>query len=310
MQWLECTVPCRGDVDELCEALSALGVDGMSVENEQDFREFLENNRAYWDYVDEELERRFAGVSRIKFWVSSDEAGRAVLSRVRRAGFDVETAVIADEDWENSWKQYYKPLPIGERLVVVPAWEETELNGRLPLRLDPGLIFGTGSHATTRMCLEALERLAAAGKRVLDLGCGSGILSIGALVLGCAQAVGCDIDPKAPEVAESNAALNGLGPDRFRVYAGDVLTDAHMRARLGTGYDIVLANIVSDVIIPLAPISRGFLAPGGDFVCSGIIEGRQAEVEAALKKAGYAVNGHFCQEEWHCFWCKADILPL
>ncbi len=304
MQWLECTVPGGTDPDEVCGRLAMAGVEGMSVEDEREFRDFLENNRAYWDYVDEELERRFTGLSRVKFWLSCDADGQAVLDRVRAAGFAPSTALIADEDWENNWKQYYKPLPIGERLVVVPAWEEVPGDGRLPLRLDPGLIFGTGSHPTTRMCLEALESLVTPEARVLDLGCGSGILSIGALVLGSREAVGCDIDPKAPDIAMDNAALNGIGPDRFRVFAGDVLSDEGMRRRLGAGFDIVLANIVADVILPLAPLSRRFLAPGGVFVTSGIIEGRQDEVEAALKKAGYAILGHDCQEEWHCFVCR------
>ena len=304
MEWIECTLPCPGDPEALCEALAELGVGGMSVENEEDFHNFLEQNRQYWDYVDEELERRFAGLSRVKFWLGDDEGGRAVLAAVRAAGYEPETARIRDEDWENNWTQYYKPLPIGEKLVVVPEWEAVPEDGRLPLRLDPGLIFGTGSHATTRMCLEALEDLSAPGKRVLDLGCGSGILAIGALVLGCADAVGCDIDPKAPEVALSNAALNGIGPDRFTVYAGDVIGDASLRVFLGTGYDIVLANIVADVIIPLAPLARACMAPGAALVVSGIIEGRQDEVKQALEQAGFAVTGHNCQEEWHCFRCE------
>ena len=310
LEWIECAVRCSGDTDSVCERLYALGVDGMSVEDEADFRSFLENNRAYWDYVDQELEQRFAGVSRVKFWLPNDDEGKKTLSAVRAAGFSPETALIADEDWENNWKQYYRPLPIGKKLMVIPAWEEAETDGRLPLRLDPGLIFGTGSHATTRMCLEALEGLAAPGKRVLDLGCGSGILAIGALILGCDSAMGCDIDPKAPDVAMENAALNGIGPDRFRVFAGDILTDPGMRAALGKGYEIVTANIVSDVIIPLAPLAVAFLAPGGAFLCSGIIDGREAEVEAALKKAGFTVSGHYSQEEWHCFLCRMDILPL
>ena len=254
--------------------------------------------------MDEALEESFSGVSCVKFWLSCDAEGEKVLAAVRAAGYSVETRVIADEDWENNWKQYYKPLPIGKKLVVVPAWEEQPADGRVALRLDPGLIFGTGSHATTRMCLEAMETLAAPDKRVLDLGCGSGILSIGALVLGCREAVGCDIDPKAPDVAMDNAALNGIGADRFRVCAGDILADRGMRAALGTNFDIVLANIVADVILPLAPLSREFLAPGGTFVTSGIIEGRQDEIEHALKKAGYSIEKHFCEEEWHCFVCS------
>ena len=304
MQWIECTIECAGDPEALCDELTALGVEGMSIEDERDFQSFLEENHAYWDYVDEELEQRFAGVSRVKFWLSDDEEGRALLARVRAAGHTVTETRIADEDWENNWKQYYKPLPIGERLVIVPAWEEAPSDGRLPLRLDPGLIFGTGSHATTRMCLEMLEGLSAPGKRVLDLGCGSGILAIGALLLGCAAAKGCDIDPKAPDVAESNAVLNGIGPDRFTVYAGDVLSDRGMRAALGAGYDLVLANIVADVIIPLAPLAREFLAPEGDFVCSGVIDGREDEVGSALVRAGFHVCRHLHEEEWHCFHCR------
>ena len=261
MQWLECTVPGGDDPEELCNALAELGVGGMSIENERDFHDFLENNRACWDYVDEALKESFSGVSCVKFWLSCDAEGEKVLAAVRAAGYSVETRVIADEDWENNWKQYYKPLPIGRELVVVPAWEEQPADGRVALRLDPGLIFGTGSHATTRMCLEAMETLAAPDKRVLDLGCGSGILSIGALVLGCREAVGCDIDPKAPDVAMDNAALNGIGADRFRVCAGDILADRGMRAALGTNFDIVLANIVADVILPLAPLSRDLSRP-------------------------------------------------
>ena len=304
MEWIECTINCGGDTDELCWALSELGVGGMSVENEEDFRNFLDNNHQYWDYVDEELEQRFAGVSRVKFWLSDDEEGNAVLAAVRAAGYEVGTTLIRDEDWENNWKEFYKPIPIGEKLVVVPEWEETPDDGRIPLRLDPGLIFGTGSHATTRMCLENLEELSAPGKRVLDLGCGSGILAIGALLLGCKEAVGCDIDPKAPDVALSNAALNGVGEDRFKVYAGDVLTDEGMRKFLGTGYDLVMANIVSDVIIPLAGIVRRFMKEGAELVVSGIIEGRQDEVVAALEENGFTITAGYCQEEWHCFRCK------
>ena len=146
MQWMECTVPAGQDPESVCDRLATCGVGGMSVEDEREFRDFLEQNRAYWDYVDRELEQRFAGLSRVKFWLSSDEEGAAVLAAVRNAGFAPEISLIADEDWENNWKQYYKPLPIGERLLVVPAWEEVSPEGRIPLRLDPGLIFGTGSH--------------------------------------------------------------------------------------------------------------------------------------------------------------------
>ncbi|MBQ3262465.1 MAG: 50S ribosomal protein L11 methyltransferase [Oscillospiraceae bacterium] len=307
MQWIEVSVPAvSGEIDALCEQLAALGAGGMVVEDEQDFQNFLETNHQYWDYVDEALENQFKGVSRVKFYLADDEDGRALLDSIRSSlGRELTTASVQDSDWENNWRQYYEPIEVGETLVVVPEWLEAPEDGRVPLRLDPGLIFGTGSHATTKMCLAALDNYASAGKTVLDLGCGSGILAIGALLLGCERAAGCDIDPKAPEVAEANAALNGIGKDRFTVYAGDVLTDAGMRKHLGEGYDIVTANIVADVIIPLAGIVRPFLKADGVFLTSGIIEGRQDEVRSALEKNGFVIVNHRCEEEWHCFECRA-----
>ena len=236
MRWIElCLDTPREEIDARCEELTALGAGGFVIENEEDFREFLEQNRQYWDYVDRELEDSFRGLSRIKTYLSDDEDGRAVLAAIRARYPELSVSSVEDSDWENNWREYYKPIEVGEKLVVVPAWEDAPEDGRLPLRLDPGLIFGTGSHPTTRMCLAALEQYAAEGKRVLDLGCGSGILGIGALVLGCERCVGCDIDPKAPDVAASNAALNGIGGELFRVYAGDILSDASLRRSLGGG---------------------------------------------------------------------------
>ena len=302
MRYWECILDTpASEIDSRCEELSVLGVGGFVVENEEDFRDFLENNRQYWDYVDRELEEQYRGLSRLKFYLTDDEDGLQVLEAVRERWPELTLKTVEDSDWENNWREYYKPIEVGERLVVVPEWEETPQGGRLPLRLDPGLIFGTGSHATTRMCLEALEDCAAAGKRVLDLGCGSGILGIGALVLGCDSCLGADIDPKAPDVAMAIAALNGFGPDRIRVYAGDVITDASLRRSFGGDYDIVLSNIVADVIIPLAAHIPQFIRPDGVWISSGIMEGRQDEVRAAIEKAGFRITGHRSEDDWHCY---------
>ena len=302
MRYWECILDTPSEeIDERCDELSGLGVGGFVVENEEDFRNFLENNHQYWDYVDQELENQFTGVSRLKFYLTDDTDGLSVLQQVRARYPGVTVSAVEDSDWENNWREYYKPIEVGERLVVVPEWEEIPAGGRLPLRLDPGLIFGTGSHATTRMCLQALEEYAAPGKRVLDLGCGSGILGIGALVLGCDSCLGCDIDPKAPDVAAANAALNGFGSDRIRIVAGDVIADASLRRSFGTDYDIVLANIVSDVIIPLSVHVPAFLRREGVFITSGIIEGRQTEVETAIERSGFRIIRHLYEEDWHCF---------
>ena len=307
MRWIEAAFRApQGKLDALCDALTDLGAEGLVIEDEADFRRFLEENRQYWDYVDSELESRYAGVSRVKVYVEDNAAGRERLARWTEAlGIEPETRTMADEDWENNWKQYYKPIPVGEGLLVLPKWEpEPEGNTRRVLKLDPGLAFGTGGHATTRMCLEFLEGLELEGARTLDLGCGSGILGIGALILGCADCTGCDIDPKSPEAAADNAALNGIAPERYHMYVGDVLSDRRLRAKLGSGYDVVLANIVSDVIIPLAPYARECVRPGGRFIASGIIEGRQDEVAAAIAAAGFEIRAHLTEDGWHAYMCE------
>ena len=303
MQWIEATLRCAStEIDILCTKLADLGIEGLSIEDENDFRQFLENNHKYWDYVDDDLNEHFSGLSQIKFYLEENAEGQAKLEEIRTAlQREISTSLMADEDWANSWKDAYEPLPIGERLLVVPDWMDPELDGRLALRLEPGLAFGTGSHATTRMCLAELENYAKPGVKLLDLGCGSGILGIGGLVLGADFCLGCDIDPKAPDVVMSNAALNGIGKDRMKVYAGDIISDASLRRDFGSDYDVVLANIVSDVIIPLSRYVKGFMKEDGVFITSGIIEGRQDEVRAAIEAQGFRIIRHHCEEEWHCF---------
>ena len=314
MKWLELHIDtARAGLEPVSELLREQGVEGLVIDDEADFKDFLENNHQYWDYVDDELMAEKHGKCRVTFYLEESESGFSTLAQVRialsalkkqhpeYAPLLLTMENVEDADWENNWKQFYKPMEIGERLLVIPEWEQAKPTERVKLILNPGLTFGTGSHATTRMCLAALEHCAGAGRTVLDLGCGSGILGIGALLLGCAHVTGCDIDPKAPEVAAANAALNGFYDDKFTVCAGDILADAGLRRRLGTGYDIVLANIVADVIIPLAALAPAFLTPGGTFVCSGIIDGREDEVAAALTRAGFTVTAHDTLEEWHCF---------
>ena len=255
MEWLELHIDTNhAGLEPLEIFLSANGVDGVVIDDEQDFRSFLENNHQYWDYVDEDLEKSMEGKSRITFYLPADDEGFARLGQLRTAlqGFREAHAGkygtllmtmenLEDADWENNWKQYYKPMEIGERLLVIPEWEQDNVKGqakyagKVPLILEPGLTFGTGSHATTRLCLTALEETVHGGERVLDLGCGSGILSIAALRLGAASAKAVDIDDKCLTVAYENAALNGIGKDRYQVLVGDVLSDAALREGLGTG---------------------------------------------------------------------------
>ena len=310
-RWLEIVINARSEeLDDLCGKLIANGVPGLAVEEEEEFRAFLEENRQYWDYVDESLLQEKKGLCRVTFYLSDDADGRRRLAAAEDlaaalAGARLSRAAVQDADWENNWKQFYKPMEIGDRLIVIPEWESAGVpEGRVALRLNPGLTFGTGSHATTRLCLTALEEAVHGGETVLDLGCGSGILSIAALRLGAVSAKAVDIDDKCLTVAYENAALNGIGKDRYTVLVGDVLSNGALRETLGGGYDVVVANIVADVIIGLAPMVRQFLKPGGLFLCSGIIDDRAAEVLEKLKADGWDVFEQRSSEGWFSYLCK------
>ena len=302
--WLEVTVETTDtQMEDLAARLTMNGAEGLVLENETDFRTFLEQNRQYWDYVDDALLERMKGVARIKFYVTDDADGKAQMAQALR-GIDnpVSTLPLKEEDWAYGWQKYYQPMTVGEKLYIVPEWERGKPvpEGRTPVYLNPGLTFGTGSHASTQLCLTLLEKHLKQGDRALDLGCGSGILSIAALNLGASRAVGVDIDPKAVDVAYENAGLNGIGRDRYTVRAGDVLSDRGLAAGLRQAgpYEVVLANIVADVIIPLSAGVGAFLAPGGFFICSGIIDTRADEVQAALEKNGLRIIKRLEKDGW------------
>lgn len=314
MEWLEMKIDTsHTGLDPVCAMLEQQGVTGLMIDDETDFQDFLEHNRQYWDYVDEELLAEKRGVSRVTFYLERNENALSTTAAVRMAMSAMKKAHpeyaplrltmdnVADADWENNWKQFYKPMEIGDRLLVVPEWEQASDPQRIILRLNPGLTFGTGSHATTRLCLQALDAHIHGGEKVLDLGCGSGILSIAALRLGAASAFACDIDEKCVDVAYENAALNHITKDTYTVRWGDVLHDQQLRTEMGGGYDMVVANIVADVIMGLSGSVRDFLKPGGLFLCSGIIDDRAEEVLQKLKSDGWDVIEQRSSEGWFSY---------
>ncbi len=320
MEWLELTIEtASAGVEILCMELTEAGFDSFVVEDREEFNEFLETSRDYWDYVDEGLSAKMAGASRVRLYLEeacAEEqipALRTLLQelpeRYPACSFGALTIALENvphEDWENSWKQHYRPLPVGDRFLVVPKWlrvEDTE--GRLPVILDLGLTFGTGAHDSTQMCMRALEKLVRGGERVVDLGSGSGILSICALRLGADSAIAIDIDPAAEHIATENAAQNGYEAPSFRACTGDVIRDRQTMETLAEGgYDIVCANIVAGVLIDLAPVVPAFLRKDATFLCSGILREREADVRAALEAAGLRVTEAEHTEEWCCLMAR------
>ena len=300
MQWLEIRLDTRPDtIDAVTAALTAKGFSDLVIEDQQEFEEFLDDNRAYWDYIDEQLQQKLEGLSRIQLYL--EDTDTAALARLQtlvenlngkhkygQLTLTVET--MADTNWEESWKDNYPPQEVGKNLIVVPVWRSDDTNGRLPIILDPGLTFGTGAHPSTQMVMETMERLVKPGDHCLDLGSGSGILSIAALRLGAASAIGVDIDPKAEDIARENAAYNGYAAPEFTALTGNVTEDKALMAQLAeTEYDLVLVNIVADVIIGLAPVLPEFLTKNSLLICSGILDVRLQDVTAALEQAGLEI---------------------
>ena len=313
MAWLEFTVNTTPEqIEAVASRLTAGGFSDLVIEDQTEFEDFLEQNREYWDYIDEELQQQLQGLSRIKLYLEdTDTTGREALEALtQKLGLSVTASLLPEVDYEESWKDSYPPQPIGKRLLVLPYWlAEEDADGREKVILDPGLTFGTGAHPSTQMVMEAMEERIVPGARCLDLGSGSGILSIAALRLGAGQATGIDIDPKAEDIARENAAYNGFAAPEFQALTGNVTTDHELMARLsGQAWDTVLVNIVADVIIGLSPVLPRFLKEETGLICSGILDSRLSEVCAALEAQGIEVTEVRQKEEWRCVIAGRRIL--
>lgn len=321
MDWIRVSIYTTSEgIEPVSGRLYCLGITGLEIEDEQDFKDFLENNRQYWDYVDEDLIKEKEGETRVKTYVSNDAAGRELMLSIKSTldelksldtqgefgRLEIEIDNMTEEDWANNWRQYFHPMEIGKKLLIKPQWEElSEPTDRIIFNIEPGMSFGTGSHYTTQLCLEALEQYVKPGVKMLDLGCGSGILSIISLLLGADKAVAVDIDPNAVDTAYQNAARNGVGRENYTVLAGNVVTDADIQAEiLKNKYEVVAANIVADVIIGLAPIVREYMTENGVFITSGIIEDRESDVMAALAENGFDIVSVNRRKDWVSIICR------
>ena len=309
MAWLEITINTQAkQVESVAAGLTARGFSDLLIEDQQEFESFLEENRAYWDYIDENLQQQLQGLSRIKLYL--EDTDLAGLEKVKRYAegeqLPMTVTQLAETNWEESWKDSYPPQEVGEKLVVLPYWlADGYESDRLPVILDPGLTFGTGAHPSTQMVMEAMEKTVKPGMHCLDLGSGSGILSITALRLGAADAIGVDIDPKAEDIARENAAYNGFAAPTFTALTGNVTEDrALMRQLSENHYDMVLVNIVADVIIGLSPVLKNFMDDKTVLICSGILDVRLPDVLEALTRGGMEILSVHAKEDWRCVVAK------
>ena len=282
------------------------GITGVMIEDADDFEEFLENPSRDWDYIEDELvEQKHNAKNGITFFVRDNMNGKETFELVKEmlknakenekeidfGSLDITVKNIKEDDWANNWKKYFKPFAVGDKIVIRPSWEEYNDDGnKTVLKIDPGHVFGTGTHETTQLCIEFIENYLKKDDMVLDIGCGSGILSIASLLLGAKYADAVDIDPNAIDIAYTNAGMNDIGRETYDVVSGNILEDEDLNEKYsGKKYDVVEANIVADVIIALTDKIPQYIKDGGVFISSGIIVERLDDVLEALKGHGFEV---------------------
>ena len=317
MNWTEVKIyTTTAGIDPLTGSMLDLGLQGFMIEDAQDFDEFLHDTTPHWDYVDQAVMEKMKDCETcVTIYVADNPQGMEELMQVRQilarlkaqdpdgkyGRLELEMKDVDEEDWSNTWKKYYHPVQVGEHLVVCPSWEAYDRQpDDVVLTLNPGMAFGTGTHDTTRLCMELLEKYITPQDTVLDVGCGSGILAITAALLGANKIIGCDIDEVAVKVAGENAALNGV-QDRIAFHQGD------LTSQVEGSFQIICANIVADVIIRLSEDAGRYLAKDGIFITSGIIDTREQDVLNALEQNGFQVIERRTSGGWVALACKAKV---
>ncbi len=296
--WIQIKVTVKQEyLNDLCAVMSMVD-NSLMVEDYSDVQQELDG--VYGDLIDQELLERDRTIAAVSVFIPMEKspAESEGFIRERLSVLDIPAEIecigVHEEDWANSWKQYYKPIKTGEKLVIVPEWETYDpADGEIVVLMDPGMAFGTGTHETTRLCAMLLEKYVRPGDRMLDVGCGSGILAICAAKLGAGSCFACDIDPVAVRIAGENAALNQTA--QVETGVSDLLAQAK---KVPGGYHVCCANIVADVIIRLSPDIGGFMEPDGVLIVSGIITERAEETVSALKAAGWHLIDERRENGW------------
>ena len=315
MKFKEVIIETTTEGIELLNAvLIKLDIAEVVIEDASVFEDFLNADTMSWDYYDESLNSMKDCPTRMKIYLGDNEQGEQELMALKEelnnlknddadvdlGSLDLSVNIVDDEDWANNWKQFFKPFEVGEKLLVKPTWESVENKGdRIVLEIDPGASFGTGQHFTTQLCLEQIEKYIKPEMEVLDMGCGSGILSIASILLGAKQVVGVDIDENAVRIARENALVNNIREDKFLVYCGNVIEDERLQDVIGFNkYDMIVVNIIADVIIEMSDCFPKFLKQGGILITSGIIEKYVDKVKDALVNLGFEIKETIQKEDW------------
>ncbi|MFI3227477.1 MAG: 50S ribosomal protein L11 methyltransferase [Clostridia bacterium] len=310
MNWLETKIYTTTlGLDPVTGILLNIGIKGFVIEDSQDFENFLTDTEIYWDYVEEDLMKLKDQETNITVYLPENAQGFEMLGQIKSemeilkqnspdfGRLLVECVNVNEEDWENNWKQYFKPFEVGEKFVIKPSWETyDEKTNRTILEIDPSSSFGTGSHETTKLCIETLENYVQDGDHILDMGTGSGILSVAALLLGAKDIVALDIDQNSIKIAKENLEKNNLSD--FTLYCGNVIDDGELCEKIADKYDVVVANIVADVIIGMKEILYSNVKDGGFLITSGIISERYLEVQTALIDQGFELIEHKEKNDW------------
>lgn len=318
MNWIEVSIyTTTNGIEIINGALIKLGINDAVIEDASVFEDFLHDDTMNWDYYDEELTKMKDCESCIKVYLADNSQGNELFNEIKKfvenlkteymdvdfGRLEITTRTLNEEDWANNWKQYFKPFTVSDKIIIKPSWEEynESTEGKLILEIDPGMSFGTGQHHTTRLCIEQIIKHMTEGMRVLDMGCGSGILSIASILLGAENCVGVDIDENAVRIAKENAELNNIYEDRFTVYCGDVTNDEKLQEKIGNNkYDMIAVNIIAQIIMGMSMTFPKFLKKGGLVIASGIIKKYLQDVLDNFKELGFEVIEIKDSEEWVC----------
>ena len=302
-EWTEVKIGVKAeDVEKAGDIATMVVPYGIYIEDYRDLEEQAWEI-AHIDLIDEELRKKDTSLAFVHVYISPEEnpleAVAFLRERLSAEGIEseIETNECRKEEWENNWKQYFHAMPVGKKLLIRPLWEEADSQGRAVLSIEPGLAFGSGTHETTRLCLETFENYITEDTSVLDVGCGSGILSIASLLLGAKEAVGVDIDALAVKTAKENGVTNGFSEPRYTVLEGN-LTE-----KVSGKFDVVVANIVADVIVMFCKDVGEYMKEGGVFITSGIIDTKEQQVVDAFDKYGFKIKARHSEKGWVCFEC-------